>query len=144
MARAIGRRADIRDVLAVHKLYNMAWRQYVKFPTTGADWEHENRLSDSELWKQGKPALQHSGTMGDGFSELKFTFQDADERQAESWVRSFLDMHRLPYTYFKVSPARDLRGSLVFEPGEHVPKYVVVRVRFEEDEVNNNRTRHLR
>ena len=145
MAKVLRRNpVDIRDVLKVHRMYNEAWREYVKFPTTGAAWEHENRLSDHDLWDSGKPALQHRGTMGDGYTELIFTFQNTNEKDSENWARSFISQYSLPYTFFDVRPSRDLRGLITFEPGESVPKYTRVIIRFEEDEVTNSRTKQLR
>lgn len=141
MAKTIRNPINIKDVVNVHKLYNMAWRKHVKFPTTGEDWEHENRLSDYDLWNQDEPALTQKGTIGDGFTELLFTFLNTSENSAQDYVINFIKQNHLPYTYFEVKPSRDLRGLMVYGPDEEIPKYTRVIIRFEEDEVFNKRAR---
>lgn len=144
MAKRLGHSIDIRDVHKVARRYNEVWRQYVKFPTTDSEWEGEPRLGDHDLWDQGLPALQTGGTVGDGFGELVFTFQNSTEQEADSWVRGFLQDNKLPFTFYKVKPSRNLKGLINYAPGETVPTYIRVIVRFEVDEVFNKRTRQLR
>ena len=140
MAKALRKPISIKDVIEVYHLYNKAWHQHVKF-----DEENGHRLSDYELWREGKPSIQLSGTIGDGYAELKFVFrnfgsENTTENKAQDYVINFIKQHNLPYTFFEVSPSRSILGLVTYEPGEKVPKYVRVNVRFEDDDAYRKRT----
>ncbi|MHA2402467.1 MAG: hypothetical protein ACXADH_05690 [Candidatus Kariarchaeaceae archaeon] len=134
MAKYQQKRIDLRDVVAVSRIYNELWRQYTHFPESG-------RKSDYELWSLNRPSMRQTATVGDGFAKIEFTFRNTSEADAQKWVEEYVDHHKVPYTFFRVRPSRDLKGYITYEPGEEIPKYVRVEIRFEDDEVAEERKR---
>jgi len=116
---------DLLDVFAVYRQYSFRWREY-----TGFGSEKGPRKSDYDLWDDGKPALQLDSNVADGFTSLTFTFRDTSRRDAEEWVRDYVNAYSLPYTSFEVGPVQSLKKLI--KNSKH--DYVLVKIMYVEHE----------
>lgn len=130
MARYEYKNVSFKDVVKVFKIYNELWKKYSGFP--GAD-----RPSNYETWDMGKPVMRTGGTIGEGAATLTFTFRNSTEHEATSWVKEFIGAYKLPHTSVETRPSRNLRGLINYEPGEEVPTYIKVEIRFEQNTEEN-------
>lgn len=119
---------DMRHVYEVSKMYS-------KFASNGWDATMAGvRSSDYEIWESGKPVINTFGTMSDGFTGLKFIFQDKSEDDARRWVRDFLSSFGLPHTSLESFPPGGVPGMQVDDDPQ--PTYTRVDVRYQEDPSN--------
>lgn len=77
--------------------------------------------------------MNTSGTVGEGAAVITFKFRNTTEQEATKWVKEFIGAYKLPYTSVKTNPSRNLRGLINYEPGEEVPTYINVILRFDQN-----------